>query len=38
MKRAEVIFSAAAVDPAVLAKVGDQVDVSWNTDLKVSVQ
>ena len=33
-------YSRHVVDPAVLAKVkvGDQVDVSWNTDLKVSVQ
>jgi len=33
-------YSRHVVDPAVLekVKVGDQVDVSWNTDLKVSVQ
>jgi hypothetical protein len=33
-------YSRHVVDPAVLekVKVGDQVDVTWNTDLKVSVQ
>jgi hypothetical protein len=33
-------YSRHVVDPAVLAKVkvGDQVDVSWNTDLHVAVQ
>jgi hypothetical protein len=33
-------YSRHVVDPAVLekVKVGDQVDISWNTDLKVSVE
>jgi len=33
-------YSRHVVDPAVLAKVkvGDQVDISWNTDLNVSVE
>ena len=33
-------YSRHVVDPAVLdkLKVGDQVDITWNTDLKVSVE
>jgi hypothetical protein len=33
-------YSRHVVDPAVLnqVKVGDQVDINWNTDFKVSVE